>query len=224
MVASSSQRQQSWTVDDIFEHRYTVIGLLGVLIICAIVILWLLFSMSRYEKEGDELFGKLKYKEASDKYYRALQRNTFSGKDRLMFKLGQVHAAMDDEPRAIDFLVQLMKDYPKDNYYHQKGQALAADLMSKLGDDIEDPTTGSTTLGEARLTFRRSYRKLLRVLVKGMHKSGNRKRAEKLYRQYKNAHERFQKMLSTQYREAVKKRAEERQKRLEERQEEMGGQ
>ena len=223
MVASSSQRQQSWTVDDIFEHRYTVIGLLGVLIICAIVILWLLFSMSRYEKEGDELFGKLKYKEASDKYYRALQRNTFSGKDRLMFKLGQVHAAMDDEPRAIDFLVQLMKDYPKDNYYHIKGQALAADLMSRL--ETSDPGTlpVDTTLGTARTTFRNSYRKLLRVLVKGMHKEGNRKLAEKLYRQYKTAHERYQKMLSTEYREAVKRRAEERQKRLEEKQDEMGG-
>ncbi len=223
MATRGQQRQQSWTVDDIFEHRFTVIGLLFVLIVCVAVILWLLFSMSRYEREGDELMGKMKYQDAADKYVKALQRHTFSGKDRLMFKLGQVHASLDEEERAVDFLFQLMKDFPEDNYYHIKAKALAANLLSHMTNGPIGEDKPDTTLGAARATYRRSYQKLLRVLIKGMHKEGNRNLAKRLYQQYKTSHERYQNMIKKKYPEAVKRRADERQKRLEERNSGMDG-
>ena len=223
MTNGASTKKASWTIDDVFEHRYTVIALLLVLIACLSIILWLLFSMSRYEREGDQLASKMKYSEAYEKYVKALQRQTFSGKDRLLFKIGQTLAAMDEIPRAGDYLYQLMKDYPGDNYYHRKAKALAANLLRNWDMEDEDGSLrGASTLIKARDSFRRRYRRLLSCLVKGMHIESNRSRTKKRYEQYKAAYENYQKILSREYREAVKEREQEKQERLERFREETG--
>jgi len=215
MTAEPRQAGRRWTVDDIFEHRYTVIGLLVVLVVCMLVILWLLFSMSRYEREGDEFFGKTKYDQALERYIKALQHQTFSGKDRLLFKVAQTLSANDDPVRAMDFILQLVTEYPDDNYYRVKGESLARKLHETLFNDALVTPALSTELGSAREQFRKSYGQLLSLLKGGPGDEGHRRRTQRFYEQYKTLYEQYQKVLSSQYKEAVAREAATREQRRE---------
>lgn len=217
-TAPAAQRtQRRWSIDDLFAHRYTVIALLFVLVVCLAIILWLVFSMSRYEREGDTLVQKFQYKKATDKYIKALQRHTITGKDRVLFKIAQTLAADDEETRAVDFLFQLMRQFPEENFYHGKAKALAASILRDLEgpDDGGDPPAKG--LSDSYHRFRKTYRSLLAVLVKGMHKEGNRLRAKRLYEQYRDDFTNYAATLKQEYREAVDRRATEKIRHLEER-------
>ena len=197
---------QDWktSVEDFFESRYTVVALLIILVICVAVVLWLVMSEDQYEREGNRLMTESKYEDAQNAYYLSLKSHTFGNesKARITYKIAQTYEATGDDARALDFLMELMKDY-SDSKIYPKAKKLAEIIFDRFSDGPRPGRIRSTTeLGKLRDKFRARYLKLVSLIEKN--RSGIPASLVQAYEQYKESYQAYQIKFSADYKEAVK--------------------
>lgn len=208
MAVSTSDWKES--IEDFFESRYTVIALLIILIICVSIVLWLVMSEDQYEREGNRLMTESKYEDAQNSYYLSLKSHTFGdeSKARITYKIAQTYEATGDDPRALDFLMELMKDY-SDSKIYPKAKKLAEIIFDRLSDGARPGRIqGTSELGKLRGKYRARYLKLVNLIEKN--RSGVPASLVQAYEQYKESYQAYQLKFSAEYKDAVKTESTER--------------
>jgi len=191
------------------NNRKIAVGLLFILVVLIGVIFYLVLSKDRYEREGDELMGEYKYEQALDKYIRSMRRTTFfTDKGRVIYKIGQAYEMRGDEPRAMDFYYQILRD-EKDSPWMVKAERRLQAIHGK----VEAPrlTVGSTPLVKAYSQFNYRYKLLMSEIKKN--RSGVSGRLKEAYEEYVQSYRAYNKMVAVQYPKAVARQKERARKR-----------
>lgn len=165
-------------------------GALAAVLLALFVFIFQTYTQDLDVRRGDELFAQQRFQDALAYYLRAERRAQGGLRARLLYRIGATYERLEQCDRANDFFVKLLKEYPG-GQWEQKAKDGFLHCLIKVDapPGVDDAGPEALPLIRARMTLRRSYRRLVSMLREN--RSGIPVQLEENYRKYKADYEEY---------------------------------